>query len=48
MLDQNGTLFLSGFFDTDVDELVLIAEELGLRKYRVLNKDNWAAIELKK
>jgi ribosomal protein L11 methyltransferase len=48
MLDQNGTLFLSGFFDTDVDELVLIAEKLGLMKFRVLNKDNWAAIELKK
>ena len=48
MLNQNGTLLLSGFFDTDVDELVVIAEKLGLKKHRILNKDNWAAIELKK
>ena len=48
MLNQNGTLLLSGFFDTDVDELILIAEKLGLQKHRILNKDNWAAIELKK
>lgn len=48
MLNQNGTLLLSGFFDSDVDELVTIAESLGLSKYRILNKDNWAAIELKK
>ncbi len=48
MLNQNGTLLLSGFFDTDVDELVVISEKLGLKKHRILNKDNWAAIELKK
>ena len=48
MLEKNGTLLLSGFFDTDVEELVTFAEQFGLKKYRVLNKDNWAAIELKK
>jgi len=48
MLEENGTLLLSGFFDTDVDELVTFAEQFGLKKRRVLNKDNWAAIELNK
>lgn len=48
MLEKNGTLLLSGFFDTDVDELVTFAEQFGLKKRRVLNKDNWAAIELNK
>lgn len=48
MLEKNGTLLLSGFFDTDVEELVTFAEQFGLKKYRVLNKDNWAAIELNK
>lgn len=48
MLENNGTLMLSGFFDTDVEELVMFAEQFGLRKIRILNKDNWAAIELTK
>lgn len=48
MLAKHGTLLLSGFFDTDVDELVTFAEQYGLSKRRVLNKDNWAAIELNK
>lgn len=48
MLEKNGTLLLSGFFDSDVDELVTFAEQFGLKKRRVLNKDNWAAIELNK
>lgn len=48
MLETNGILLLSGFFDTDVDELVTFASQFGLSKIRILNKDNWAAIELKK
>lgn len=48
MLENNGTLMLSGFFDTDVAELVSFADQFGLRKNRILNKDNWAAIELTK
>lgn len=46
LLDENGTLFLSGFFDSDVEELVDFCSQHGLTKRRVLNKDNWAAIEL--
>jgi ribosomal protein L11 methyltransferase len=46
LLVENGTLFLSGFFDSDVEELVDFCSQHGLTKRRVLNKDNWAAIEL--
>jgi ribosomal protein L11 methyltransferase len=46
LLVENGTLFLSGFFDSDVEELVDFCRQHGLTKRRVLNKDNWAAIEL--
>ncbi len=45
-LVQNGVLMLSGFFDSDVDEIVKHAEQFGLEKKQVLNKDNWAAVQL--
>lgn len=48
MLEKDGTLLLSGFFDSDVEELVSYADQFGLKKLRILNRDNWAAIELKK
>jgi ribosomal protein L11 methyltransferase len=48
MLDLNGTLLLSGFFTSDVDEMTTFAENIGFTKYRILQKDNWAAIELTK
>lgn len=47
-LIQGGTLFLSGFFVSDVDELVDFARPLGLEKVRHLEKETWAAIELKR
>lgn len=48
MLSKEGILLLSGFFDSDVDELVTLAESYGLTKVKVFNKDNWAAIKLLK
>jgi ribosomal protein L11 methylase PrmA len=47
-LNPNGKLFLSGFFISDCDELTACAESFGFRKNRILNKDNWAAIEFNK
>jgi len=47
-LETNGTLMLSGFFDSDVDDLLEIASNLSLEKVKVLQKDNWAAIQLLK
>jgi ribosomal protein L11 methyltransferase len=46
LLPSGGILLLSGFFDTDVSELLLKAEECALEKMRIFNKDNWAAIQL--
>lgn len=47
-LKKGGALYLSGFFGTDVDELRRKAEEFGLDLASVSNKDNWAAMHLKK
>ena len=46
MLSDGGRILLSGFFESDVDELVELAEKLGLKKGRVLTKEHWAAVEL--
>lgn len=47
-LDQNGTLLLSGFFGSDVQELVTFAKEFGLTLDKEFSKDEWAALQLKK
>ncbi len=47
-LKQEGKLLLSGFFDTDVPELLKVAKEFGGEKSEVYNRDNWAAILLQK
>lgn len=47
-LKTNGILLLSGFFDSDVNELVDVANMYGLEKQYVYLKDNWAAIKLTK
>lgn len=47
VLQKNGTLMLSGFFDSDVDELTTFASEYGLKKEHVYLKDNWAAVKLR-
>ena len=46
LLKKDGMLFLSGFFTSDVEEMVEYASSFGFQKIRILNKDNWAAIEL--
>jgi ribosomal protein L11 methyltransferase len=45
-LDNKGILLLSGFFDSDVNELVTFAQQYGFEKEHVYQKDNWAAIKL--
>lgn len=46
LLTKNGVLLLSGFFVSDVDELRVLAEGLGMKLRRTLTKDEWAAMEL--
>ncbi|MFT6921837.1 MAG: ribosomal protein L11 methyltransferase [Crocinitomicaceae bacterium] len=47
-LIPNGTLLLSGFFDSDVEEMTAFAEQFGLKQTKVFGKDEWAAIQLSK
>lgn len=47
-LENKGILMLSGFFDSDVDELLNFAKKYGLEKEFVYFKDNWAAIKMKR
>ena len=47
-IEPKGKVFLSGFFETDVDELVTFAARLGLTVVQVFKKETWAAIELEK
>jgi len=46
LLKKGGILFLSGFFTSDVEEMIEFASKIGFQKIRILNKDNWAAVEL--
>ncbi len=45
-LEKNGVLLLSGFFDSDVNELVVFAKEFNLRMNKIYSKETWAGIQL--
>jgi len=45
-LSGNGKLLLSGFFSTDVEELVTFAAPLGLTLEKQFSKDEWAGLQL--
>lgn len=45
-LETNGTLLLSGFFVTDVDEMANYCEAYKLKQTKVFTKDEWACIQL--
>lgn len=47
-LAPNGSLFLSGFFETDIPELVDFAETLGLILMEQRTRNNWASLKLVK
>lgn len=47
-LNLGGKLLLSGFFETDVVDLVKYCKEYGLNYDFHITKDNWAAIQLHK
>jgi ribosomal protein L11 methyltransferase len=46
VLETNGTLLLSGFFVTDVDEMTNYCEAYKLKQTKVFTKDEWACIQL--
>lgn len=43
---QNGLLFLSGFFATDVSEMEEIAKQVGFKLLKTVEKETWAAMKL--
>lgn len=45
-LENNGRLLLSGFFSTDVDELVTFAAQFGLTLEKQFAKDEWTGLQL--
>ena len=47
-LNDNGFLLLSGFFITDVDEILAKAYEFGLSSREIKQKDEWAMIQFRK
>lgn len=47
-LIKNGVLLLSGFFDSDVEELVTFASQYGLKINNTFSKETWAALQLMK
>lgn len=47
-LDRNGTLLLSGFFKTDVPEMESFCRKYNLEPIKHFQKDEWAAIQLRK
>jgi len=48
LLKANGVLLLSGFFNTDVEELEKLAQTLHLKLERTFTKNNWAVMKLGK
>ena len=48
VLTEGGTLLLSGFFNSDVAELVAVAEQVNLFSVSVHEKEAWALIQLQK
>ena len=47
VLIPGGTLFLSGFYEHDVEALLAVAERLGLRPVFQKSRNEWTAIKLK-
>ena len=48
LLTENGTIFLSGFYETDIEDILECAKLFGLSQVKYTTKDNWAALILTK
>ena len=47
-LNENGLLFMSGFYVNDIPDLKNKAEQMGLKEIGFKSKNNWAVSEFKK
>ena len=45
-LEIGGTLLLSGFFESDVEELISFSSNYDLQKQNVISKESWAVIKM--
>ncbi|MBB6326828.1 ribosomal protein L11 methyltransferase [Algoriphagus iocasae] len=48
LMPSEGYLLLSGFYTEDIDDLMEVAQPLGLKLLKSNSKDNWAALILQK
>ncbi len=48
MLEPAGKLIISGFFETDAEELILVAQSHGLTHTGSLSRETWAALTFEK
>ena len=48
ILEENGLLFMSGFFETDAAELIEFAESIGFQYIQISVKETWACLQFKK
>jgi ribosomal protein L11 methyltransferase len=48
MLFPSGTLMISGFFETDAEELIEVAGKYGLTHSASLSRETWAALTFEK
>lgn len=48
LLKPEGTILLSGFFSTDVEELQKFSETLGLKLLQNYSRNNWAVMKMQK
>jgi len=46
LLQQQGKLIISGFFESDVAELLILSEKYALKQQKIYTKDTWACIQL--
>ncbi len=47
-LVEGGQLILSGFYDTDIEDLVVEAQKYGLQKTKITTRDKWSMLVLNK
>lgn len=47
-LTSGGKLFLSGFFESDIEEMTAVTQELGFMFVEAFRKESWAALKFQK
>ena len=48
MLNKGGVIYLSGFYEKDINSIELVAKNSNLTLIEVKKKNNWVALQLSK